>query len=87
MLDGWRHLGSVRDPARIAALLDNPEAPFTRDTYRILRSHLRRHPEMDERLTRGGSCRFLTTDLCEHFDGLARIFMGEPIVSERVEIG
>ena len=47
VLDGWRHLGSVRDPARIAALLDNPEAPFTRDTYRILRSHLRRHPEME----------------------------------------
>lgn len=44
---GWRHLGSVRDPAQIPALLDNPAAPFTRDTYRILRSHLRRHPAME----------------------------------------
>jgi len=47
VLDGWRHLGSVRDPAQIPALLDNPAAPFTRDTYRILRSHLRRHPAME----------------------------------------
>ncbi len=47
VLDGWRHLGSVRDPAQIAALLASPAAPFTRDTYRILRGHLRRHPEME----------------------------------------
>lgn len=47
VLDGWRHLGSVRDPAQIAALLARPDAPFTRDTYRILRGHLRRHPAME----------------------------------------
>lgn len=47
VLDGWRHLGSVRDPGEIAALLARPAAPFTRDTYRILRGHLRRHPEME----------------------------------------
>lgn len=47
VLDGWRHLGSVRDPAQIAALLARPDVPFTRDTYRILRGHLRRHPEME----------------------------------------
>lgn len=47
VLDGWRHLGSVADPQRIAVLLACPDAPFTRDTYRILRHHLRRHPDME----------------------------------------
>jgi glutamate racemase len=52
-----------------------------------LADYLRRHPEMAGRLTVGRSCRFLTTDQCEHFDRLAEIFMGHPIVSERMEIG
>jgi glutamate racemase len=51
-----------------------------------LADYLKRHPEMDTRLTRGGSCRFLTTDTCEHFDHLAEIFMGHAIQSEKVEV-
>ena len=51
-----------------------------------LADYLKRHPEMDQRLSRGGSCHFLTTDQCEHFDHLAEIFMGERIASERVEL-
>lgn len=47
VVDGWRHLGSCEDPAAIPALRARTTAPFTRDTYRILRSHLRRHPDME----------------------------------------
>jgi len=51
-----------------------------------LRDYLRRHPEMDARLSRGGSCRYLTTDTAEHFDRLAEVFLGQPIASERIEL-
>jgi hypothetical protein len=50
-----------------------------------LADYLRRHPEMDLRLARSGSCRYLTTDASDHFDHLAEIFMGRPIKSERVD--
>jgi glutamate racemase len=51
-----------------------------------LADYLDRHPEMDRRLSRGGGCRFLTTDASAHFDHLAEIFMGHPIASETVEL-
>jgi glutamate racemase len=52
-----------------------------------LADYLRRHPEMEARLSRGNTTRFLTTDACEHFDRLAEVFMGHPIASEKVELG
>ncbi len=39
-----------------------------------LKDYLRRHPEMETRLTRGGSHTFLTTDAPELFDGPAGMF-------------
>ncbi len=51
-----------------------------------LADYLRRHPEIEGRITRGGGRRFLTTDASEHFDRLAEVFLGERIVSERVEL-
>lgn len=49
-----------------------------------LADYLRRHPEIERRLTRGGRRTFLTTDLTERFDRLARIFFGEPVRSRLV---
>lgn len=49
-----------------------------------LKDYLRRHPEIESRLTRGGKRTFLTTDLTERFDRLARIFFGEPIHSRLI---
>ncbi len=51
-----------------------------------LADYLKRHPEMKLRISQNGTCRYLTTDVCEHFDNLARIFMGHPIASEKVII-
>ncbi len=51
-----------------------------------LADYLRRHPEMETRLSRGGETRFLTTDTCEHFDHLAAVFMGQPLASEKIEL-
>ncbi len=51
-----------------------------------LADYLRRHPEMEARLSRGGSTAFLTTDANESFDRLAELFLGHVVGSERVEL-
>ena len=51
-----------------------------------LKDYLHRHPEMRERLTEGGSARFLTTELAEAFQQKATIFMGEELEAERVQL-
>ncbi len=48
--------------------------------------YLRRHPEMESRLRRGGRRRYLTTDLTPRFQQLAGLFMGQPVNSEVVEL-
>jgi len=52
-----------------------------------LADYLRRHPEIERRLTRGGRREFLTTDQTERFDRLARTFYGKPIRSRIVSLG
>jgi glutamate racemase len=49
-----------------------------------LKDYLRRHPEIESRLSRGGTRTFLTTDLTERFDRLARIFFGKPAHSRLI---
>lgn len=51
-----------------------------------LSDYLRRHPEMQERITSGGTARFLTTDQADDFQTKATVFMGEPLVAERVQL-
>ncbi len=51
-----------------------------------LRDYLSRHPEMERRLTRGGSARFLTTESADKFSSLASLFLGHDVAAERVEL-
>ena len=44
-----------------------------------LKSYLERHPEIDARCTKRGSCRYLTTENKDKFAESARIFMHEPV--------
>jgi hypothetical protein len=41
---------------------------------------------MERRLTRGAARTFLTTDLTDRFDRLARTFFGEPVHSHLVSL-
>lgn len=52
-----------------------------------LADYLQRHPEMETRITRGGTKRFFTTDDTTDFDRHATIFFGAPLISEYVHIG
>lgn len=51
-----------------------------------LTDYLRRHPEMDARITRRGTTRYLTTEQAERFAGQAALFMGTPVDACRIEL-
>lgn len=51
-----------------------------------LKDYLKRHPEMDRKLTRHGVCRFLTTESADKFSEAASIFLNSPIEVEQISI-
>lgn len=59
------------------------QGPIVADS---LRDYLHRHPEIDTRLTLGGSTRYLTTDTPDKFDPLASVFMERPVASAHAEL-
>lgn len=48
-----------------------------------LLDYLRRHPEMDSRITRGGVVEYITTEEADKFASLAAVFMGSPVKAHR----
>ena len=48
-----------------------------------LEDYLHRHADMEARLTRGGSCRYLTTDSAERFSAAAGVFLGKKVTAAR----
>ena len=50
-----------------------------------LKDYLHRHPEMNDRLTQGGSIRYLTTECPDKFGDLASIFVDEEVNATRVK--
>lgn len=51
-----------------------------------LADYLTRHPEMESRCTRGGSCTYLTTENPDSFSSLAAIFLDEPVSVTHVDL-
>lgn len=51
-----------------------------------LASYLRRHPEMDSRCTRGGTCAYFTTEEAGKFRESASTFLHEAIRAERLTL-
>ena len=52
-----------------------------------LQDYLRRHPDMEQRLTRRGTARYLTSESPDKFKASASIFLHENIEAEHVELG
>ncbi len=48
--------------------------------------YMRRHPEMDERCTRGGNTRYLTTENASKFAEMASIFLNQNVSATQVEL-
>ena len=53
---------------------------------RSLADYLHRHPEMDEKCTKNGHCRYLTTENPGKFSSSASIFLSGDIQAEHVEV-
>lgn len=51
-----------------------------------LRDYLLRHPEMEEKLTKQGNHRFLTTESADKFSEAASLFLNYPIQVEQISI-
>ncbi len=51
-----------------------------------LKDYLKRHPEMDNRCTKKGTCKFLTTESEKKFSESASIFLNKEIHVEKVNI-
>lgn len=49
-----------------------------------LADYLRRHPDMDARITRGGTAHYLTTEEASRFSGMTSLFLGEEVSAERL---
>jgi glutamate racemase len=51
-----------------------------------LADYLRRHPETERELSKGGTEQFFTTDSAYDFDRLAGVFYGKGLAAERVDL-
>lgn len=51
-----------------------------------LEDYLHRHPEMDERLTRGGTCQYLTTESASKFRESASLFLHEEVNVQHITL-
>lgn len=53
---------------------------------RSLADYMKRHPEMERRCSKGGTCRYLTTEDPDKFIDLARIFLQEPVAVRHIDL-
>ena len=51
-----------------------------------LKGYLERHPEIDQKCTKGGTRHFLTTDSTDEFNAHGKEFFGEEIQSEFIHL-
>ena len=51
-----------------------------------LQAYLERHTDIEAKLTRGGSCRYFTTESPDRIEESARIFLHEKVKVEHVEL-
>ncbi len=51
-----------------------------------LADYLNRHPEIERDCSKGGTCRYLTTEAADRFSDSARIFINQPVTAEHVSL-
>lgn len=59
------------------------QGPIVADS---LADYLRRHPEMDTRLSRGSTATYLSTEEADRFASMASLFLGRPVSATRVTL-
>lgn len=77
-------LGCTHYPLLMSSIVKNipdgvrivPQGEYVANS---LRDYLQRHPQMEQMLTQGGTCRYLTTESEEKFSECAQIFLHERV--------
>jgi glutamate racemase len=59
------------------------QGPIVADS---LADYLMRHPEIERHCSRGGTCRYFTTEDPDHFSPLASVFVNEPVNAHRINL-
>ncbi len=67
-------------PAHITVI---PQGDYVANS---LLDYLRRHSEMEQRLSRGGCTRYLTTEDPDAFNASANMFLSQPVEAERITL-
>lgn len=60
-----------------------PQGEYVADS---LKNYLERHPELESRCTRKGTCRYYTTENAENFTESARIFLRQDVNVEHIDL-
>ena len=84
-------LGCTHYPLLMNAIVKNtpdgvrvmPQGTYVADS---LNDYLHRHPDMEARLTKGGTCQYLTTESEDRFAECAQIFLNEKVRAQHVEL-
>lgn len=84
-------LGCTHYPLLMSSVVKNiPDGVriMAQGTYvaESLQNYLERHPEMEHNITKGGTCRYLTTESEERFSETARIFLHEDVTVNHVNL-
>lgn len=85
-------LGCTHYPLLMSSIVKNlPDGvrvvPQGRYVAGSLQDYLARHPEMEASITKGGTCRYLTTESERRFKDSAQIFLHEKVVVTHVDLG
>ena len=67
-------------PESITVLCQGPLVAESLDDY------LHRHTEIEEKLSKGGTVEYLTTEHTDKFDSLASLFLGKPVESKTITL-
>ncbi len=51
-----------------------------------LKDYLKRHPEMEIKCSKGGSCKYLTTENADRFSQMASLFMNQEATATRINL-
>lgn len=84
-------LGCTHYPLLMSSIVKNipdgvrvvPQGEYVANS---LRDYLGRHPDMEQKITKNGTCRYLTTESEEKFQESARIFLHERVDVSHVDL-
>lgn len=84
-------LGCTHYPLLMSSIVKNlpdgvralPQAQYVAES---LQAYLNRHPDMDNRLTKGGTCRYFTTESADRFSESALIFLHEHVEVSHIDL-